>query len=1075
MDRIVEVKVNGTHVWKDSQYAGVQGEANATYLRIEFDEGWDGFTKTITWWDAKGENPTPRVMTSTDLDDITASSRIYLTPIVPEALAIWGKCMFSIDGYINGKRQRSAYASMVVKPRGNGEDITIEDVTPSLAEQLQLKVDAAEEQMADVCKGFDGTFYDTAGIAVREQVRDLHDRVNAVTDKPIDMRQSLFNGTLELIEGYTRSNTPIDLTAPKVVLDNPNPLYWMYPELIELKANTTYAFTKDNYFEGAIYNKLTGARSGYVSYAGKITYPWTEGDNCILYTTLSSDCWLVLSFHQDYRDVADFQVIEGDSLPEPVYLSECIKVEAAQVEGINQETTAAIAAVSSTAENAKTNAEAAIKKLNALTTDTEEIGPAVNLFDGTLELIEGYRAMSTTPIDLTNPQVPLDLADATHWIYPELIEVKQGKTYAFTGGHYLAGTLYKKNTGNKSGFLTHDNNSSVFTEGDNCLLYTTPATDADFWLALSFHQEYRNVADFQIVEGDSLPTETTGGIYLNEDIKVKAAQVEGVNRDTKAAIAASKAEVQVQMDEALSSIPKAPETAMYNFDVLQPIARKIQNVQSPTTLTLSLMTDTHYHDDDLDAEGKLATARLMGLLGDFAHVDFIGNLGDMVRGNEEVEVTRKAMAKLAVSTNQNAKCPVLFVRGNHDDNGWLSYEYGGTNKQNEILNDTEWYQAVFGIKTAGVVTDPSRPYGGYGYWDDEKSKVRVFLLNTSDIPYVLEANGSYRYNSYEAIAFSNEQLNFVANSLLFADKENPNEWAALFLSHIPLDTTNADTYRFGAKDHLARGHECLMAIIAAYRKGTSFKYSGSTYIASHGDVAADFDVSIDINYSDKGVGDVIGFICGHTHVDNFSRRVGYENSLSRNYAYIGFMGSTHFANIVIDRENSVIHFVKYGGAVVKTDDRTDLVGMVEDAPDTGSIKSGEWSVAFSQFRPNGENLYNGLSQVHATGVYPDNSSKVNLETLELDTAPQSGNYATSKAIPVKPFTRYAIPSNWNGLIRAFGDTGGGSSWLTPVAEDGYKVVTTNIRNCYLVFSHHIGSYSDYANFKIKEIYSGMEF
>ena len=153
MDRIVEVKVNGSNVTKDSQYAGTQGEGNSTYLRIEFDDGWDGFTKTITWWDAKGENPTPRVLTADALEDITASTRIYLTPIVPEALAIWGQCMFAIDGYINGKRRRSAYASMVVRPNGNGEDIAIEDVTPSQAEQLQGQIDTLLEYIKALGQG----------------------------------------------------------------------------------------------------------------------------------------------------------------------------------------------------------------------------------------------------------------------------------------------------------------------------------------------------------------------------------------------------------------------------------------------------------------------------------------------------------------------------------------------------------------------------------------------------------------------------------------------------------------------------------------------------------------------------------------------------------------------------------------------------------------------------------------------------------------------------------------------------------------------------------------------------------
>jgi len=169
MDRIVEVRVNGSLVTKDSQYAGTQGEANATFLRIEFDEGWDGCAKTITWWDARGENPTARVLTADALEDIKASTRIYLTPVVPEALAIWGQCMFAIDGYINGKRAKSAYARMVVRPRGNGEDVTIEDVTPTVAEQLQVQIEVLLEQIQNIVNTGGGSGGAVAG-AVRYDV-----------------------------------------------------------------------------------------------------------------------------------------------------------------------------------------------------------------------------------------------------------------------------------------------------------------------------------------------------------------------------------------------------------------------------------------------------------------------------------------------------------------------------------------------------------------------------------------------------------------------------------------------------------------------------------------------------------------------------------------------------------------------------------------------------------------------------------------------------------------------------------------------------------------------------------------
>ena len=713
------------------------------------------------------------------------------------------------------------------------------------------------------------------------------------------------------------------------------------------------------------------------------------------------------------------------------------------------------------------------EKVDALTAVGILEDKTENLFDSSLELTAGYLITQTSPIDIAKGEPLLDTPEANYYAYPKLIYLKPGTTYAFSKGFLWEGALYNGLNGYRYVWFSCSTNpaSGGFTVKDDCLLFTTSSAWAEgYYAALHFHVSTRNVADFKIVEGDNLNGKVTEAVFLNEEIQVKASQVEGMNQETEDAIAA----VEQNVREVLSGMGTASSLSADNFEKLQGTARKIQNAQSPTTLTLSLMADTHFNEKNAGAEEALVAARLMGLMGDFAHIDLIGNLGDMVDGNEEVEITRESLAKLVVSTNQNARCPVVYARGNHDDNGWYSYphaNYGGTFRQDEILNDRQWYQAVFGIKTKGMVTDPNRPWGGYGYVDDEKSKIRVFVLNSEDFPYVLKEDGTYRYNSFNCgHSFSNEQLNFVANSLLFTDKETPGEWAAMFMSHVPLDTTNNDGYRFGIRDALIRGHDILLAIVAAFRKGASFAFTGSTWNASLGDVKEDFQVAVDIDYSGKGVGDVIAFISGHTHADNFSRRVGAERSLSRNYAFIGVWGNVGFANLIIDRENSRITAVKYGDSYP---DKTE--GAVVDEPDTGSIESGEWSVTFDQFRPNGEDLYNGLSQVHGSGAYPDNNSKIDLETLELDSAPQSGPYTVSRAVEVLPFTRYAIPANFDGLIRAYNGGGGGSAWLTPSTEDGYKVVTTGATHYYLVFCHNTSAYTDYANFKIKEIYSGMEF
>lgn len=142
MDRMIEVKVNGSYITKDNRNAGVQHEANSTSLRIEFDPSWDSYAKKITWWNAKGEDPVEITLGTNLLEDAAASTRIYLCPIPGEPLAECGECTFVIDGYVDGKRQRSAADRLWVKEAPYKETAgQPSDPTPSQAEQLQKEID----------------------------------------------------------------------------------------------------------------------------------------------------------------------------------------------------------------------------------------------------------------------------------------------------------------------------------------------------------------------------------------------------------------------------------------------------------------------------------------------------------------------------------------------------------------------------------------------------------------------------------------------------------------------------------------------------------------------------------------------------------------------------------------------------------------------------------------------------------------------------------------------------------------------------------------------------------------------
>lgn len=155
MDRLIEIKINGSHLTKDNLYAGVQGEANVTALRIEFDESWDGYMKTVVFWDAKGENPVKRILNADMLED-AANSRIYRCMIPAEPLAEAGECTIIVDGYVEGKRPRTIPVKLKVRPAPDSENAAAPtDPTPSQAEHLQEQIDTLEEKFEGVVEAIE--------------------------------------------------------------------------------------------------------------------------------------------------------------------------------------------------------------------------------------------------------------------------------------------------------------------------------------------------------------------------------------------------------------------------------------------------------------------------------------------------------------------------------------------------------------------------------------------------------------------------------------------------------------------------------------------------------------------------------------------------------------------------------------------------------------------------------------------------------------------------------------------------------------------------------------------------------
>lgn len=147
MDRLVEIKVKYGTAASDSKFIGVVGDAFITAMRVTFDADWDGFAKTLTMWDARGQNPVAVILGANLLEDV-AVGNVYLVPIPAEPLAYQGDGIAAVfegtktlDGVTTVQRTENLYFTVLEAYLAQGAGAP-SDVTPTQAEQLQSEIDA---------------------------------------------------------------------------------------------------------------------------------------------------------------------------------------------------------------------------------------------------------------------------------------------------------------------------------------------------------------------------------------------------------------------------------------------------------------------------------------------------------------------------------------------------------------------------------------------------------------------------------------------------------------------------------------------------------------------------------------------------------------------------------------------------------------------------------------------------------------------------------------------------------------------------------------------------------------------
>ena len=289
----------------------------------------------------------------------------------------------------------------------------------------------------------------------------------------------------------------------------------------------------------------------------------------------------------------------------------------------------------------------------------------------------------------------------------------------------------------------------------------------------------------------------------------------------------------------------------------------------PCDGAVALMTDMHTE--------SLEPFAVMNYLACSGAVDVCVTLGDIISSRYEdkaqaVEVLRKALDTLQQG---NPQARIFPMRGNHDVNPVRDFDVS------KMIGNREYYR-LSGNENRPEMAGTDR---NYGFVDLEKAKVRLILLDTSDI---FDSSGR-RLSTNNEVMLLQEQFDWFCRSALnLSGKAVPGEWAVMVLAHASMEKLCPDGFRT-----VLDGFTAGKAVEGAY----PYNSAGYAYTLK---VAADF--------TGQGPGRFICSVSGHEHRDSVNMLGAYPEVYTVCYSE----GCYHY-----DEEGNWVWYEREPGTVLE--------------------------------------------------------------------------------------------------------------------------------------------------------------
>ena len=278
-----------------------------------------------------------------------------------------------------------------------------------------------------------------------------------------------------------------------------------------------------------------------------------------------------------------------------------------------------------------------------------------------------------------------------------------------------------------------------------------------------------------------------------------------------------------------------------------------KDLQNENTATFLWASDTHFQvHGGWNYGTKMATLREMGAVAEKLKSDFAIITGDVVNGYFPVAEQKENLVNLIDMVCKSMKMPLLIAEGNHDDNSWYASASGSSGTEKTGLAETLTNEQYTAYSMAGrlerVMFDADNPLGGYYYYDLQKPKIRVIVLNCEDIPYIEQADKSLKYYGQWTMGYQQKQLKWLAEKALQFKEPG---WGVMFFQH---NDSNMD-----GNTQFVRNLDCLNQMVDAFKnKATGTAVSTQT----------DFEATVSYDFSANLSDEVVAWFSGHVHRDS---------------------------------------------------------------------------------------------------------------------------------------------------------------------------------------------------------------